>query len=878
MKKHPWRRYLLYFLLGLGLILTTIVIPDAFSVKGLMVRGLTISSVQSAEEVYVLPSKADALETEKIGKELYLQRQYLQALEYWQAAARVYQQSGLLNHQARVLSNISLVYQQLGHWPEALSAIHDSFSLLSQNLPFSEESTHERSWAQVLNTQASLWFAIGRTQDALSTWEDAIAHYQAANDDLGVIRTQINQAQAMQELGHHRQAIDLLTHLQQFLELNYPNSPLQSSVLRHLGNTLRLIGDRTRTEDILTEALVLARTDENTVEIPAILFSLGQTAQAQKKFEMAFDYYTQVFLYSLDPFLETQVQLAQIRVLLEMEQWQEAENLWHQAVTHASSLPHKRSTIYAYIGLSQHLTILIPQYRELSFSSLEGWSDCIQLLTDAISMAQEIGDHRAETYALGYLGHVYEETQQWPLAQQLTHQALLVAQQYKEEDIEYRWQWQLGRILKADHDQEGAITAYGEAVHHLGLLRGDLIATSSEEQFRFQEEVEPVYRELVSLLLTPDERGTISQSYLSQARDVMEAFQIAELDNFFKEACLDDSELHIEQVDAGAAVIYPIILSDRLDVIMSVPHQPLHHASIPLDQSTFYDFIADLRDNLVIRSRMNFLPQVQQLYDWMLRPMEDILKTSDIQTLVFVLDGPLRQIPMSVLHDGDHYLIESYQVAIAPGLTLLDANPSEHHVWKAILAGLSQARHGFSPLSYVEVELNAIRQRLTGTLLLDETFTSQSLQQKVQAQSVPLIHIASHGQFGSNPEETFILTWDKHLNIRQLQHILQNDVPDVSQELELLVLSACETATGDPKAPLGLAGMAVRAGAKSTLATLWAVNDGVTAKFMDEFYHNLSANMTKAEALRQTQLWLLQSKRHQHPLYWAPYVLIGNWT
>ena len=95
---------------------------------------------------------------------------------------------------------------------------------------------------------------------------------------------------------------------------------------------------------------------------------------------------------------------------------------------------------------------------------------------------------------------------------------------------------------------------------------------------------------------------------------------------------------------------------------------------------------------------------------------------------------------------------------------------------------------------------------------------------------------------------------------------------------ELLVLSACETASGDKWAALGLAGMAVRAGAKSTLATLWSVNDRATSEMMSEFYHELAdKKLPKAEAVRQAQLHLLNDSWHRHPFYWAPYVLLGNW-
>lgn len=825
-----------------------------------------------------LNDQSEAIQLERYGQELYQNHQYEAAFEAWQTVTKFYSSTHLL-HQARLLSNLSLTAQQLGDWNQAQLLIDESLSLLGQAdaVSYATPTRRHQGFAQSLNTQASLWFALGQTQDALRAWDQAIAHYHEANDDFGAIRAQINQAQAMQELGYHRQAIDLMTELVEQLDADYPDSSLQPSVLRQLGSTLRLVGQENESQRVLQEGLTIAQAQQNLAETSALLLSLGQTAQTQRDLNAALAFYDQALTYSVPIALENQIELAKVRTLLGLEEWQAAEKLWRRAITHASVLPHNRDTIYTYISLAQQLTTLIPHYRILPFSSLEGWSECIGLLTDAIQMAQDIHDHRAESYALGYLGHVYESTRQWSLAQQLTHQALLVAQQYKQEDIEYRWQWQSGRILKAEGEQEEAIAAYAEAVHHLSLLRGDLIATTSEEQFRFQEEVEPVYRELVGLLLRPDDKGQVSQAHLSQARDVMEAFQIAELDNFFQEACLDDSEFNTTQEDTDAAVIYPIILDNRFDVIMSVPNLPLQHYSTPIDQHTLDDFVNELRDNLVIRSRMNFLPQVKQLYDWMIRPMSDILEQSGVETLVFVLDGPLRQIPMGVLHDGEHYLLESYQITIAPGLTLLDPTPPKQQNWNAIIAGLSEGRHGFNPLSYVKVELNAIRQSLSGVVLLDETFTSKALQDSVQRKPFPLIHIASHGQFGSKPEDTFIVTWDEYLNIRQLQQILQNGLSSSAKNLELLVLSACETATGDPRAPLGLAGMAVRAGAKSTLATLWAVNDGVTAEFMNQFYGNLEANMTKAEALRQAQLWLLQSRRHEHPLYWAPYILIGNW-
>jgi len=243
-----------------------------------------------------------------------------------------------------------------------------------------------------------------------------------------------------------------------------------------------------------------------------------------------------------------------------------------------------------------------------------------------------------------------------------------------------------------------------------------------------------------------------------------------------------------------------------------------------------------------------------------------------------VLDGPLRQIPMAVLNDGDRYLIEQYQVVVAPGLTLVNSQPLYPRSPRALVAGLSQARHGFSPLAYVDEELQQISDTISGRVLLNEQFTSKALQQKLVSQPFSVVHIASHGQFSSDPKETFIIAWDKHLDIDEFRDILQAGQRSGQAPIDLLVLSACETAAGDPMAPLGLAGMAVKAGAQSTLATQWSVNDQVTTQFMKQFYHYLATGMTKAESLRQSQLWLLHFERFSHPLYWAPYVLIGNWN
>lgn len=209
-------------------------------------------------------------------------------------------------------------------------------------------------------------------------------------------------------------------------------------------------------------------------------------------------------------------------------------------------------------------------------------------MATAVQQAKSIKDTRAEAHALGSLGGLYEQTGQWSSAKDLTQQALLLAQGINAPDISYRFSWQLGRLLKAQGDIKGAITAYTESVATLQSLRNDLVAINPEAQFDFRDEVEPVYRQLVDLLLQSEKGTQPSQQNLVEARAVIESLQLAELDNFFQTACLEGKPVQLDSVidkdDPTAAVIYPIILADRLEVILKLPGQPLRHYSTVITQ------------------------------------------------------------------------------------------------------------------------------------------------------------------------------------------------------------------------------------------------------------------------------------------------------
>ena len=379
---------------------------------------------------------------------------------------------------------------------------------------------------------------------------------------------------------------------------------------------------------------------------------------------------------------------------------------------------------------------------------------------------------------------------------------------------------------------------------------------------------------------------------LEQVREIIESLQVAELDNFFKQACLEVSPVLAEEVDPKTALVYSIVLDNQIEVVPGLPDRPLRHYTTTLTEdeleTTLREFKKVLVENPIERRRFEtnrLLPLAKKLYDWLLKPAESDLAESDIDSIAFVLDGPLRNIPVSVLHDGQQYLIEKYGLALSPGLQLVNPQRLPRGKVKVMAAGISEKVSDFPQLPKVPDELAAIKQQLPDTtVLLNEQFTETAVRSALKRTYYPIVHLATHGQFSSNAEETFILTWpdddpkDFQINVNELQNLLQSQDLTGEQAIELLVLSACQTAEGDDRAALGLAGVAFRAGARSTIATLWPVSDEATAAFMERFYRELTdTTLTKGEALRRAQDFLRQSEDFSHPFFWAPYTLIGNW-
>ncbi|MBN3905586.1 MAG: CHAT domain-containing protein [Nostoc sp. NMS1] len=813
--------------------------------------------------VQSLPNAQNLVEQ---GRKYYEAERFAQAATFWQQAISAFKANKDQLGQAMTLGNLSLTYQQLGRWAEAEDAITQSLNLLQT------QKDSSQVLAQLLDIKGRLLLIQNKAEDALNTWQQAASIYQKLNDTNSILSNRINQAQALQTLGFYRQAEKTLKESIQILQ-KQPNSPLKVTGLRSLGNVVQVTGDLKTSQQILQQSLEVAASLPDKQAVGDILLSLGNTARAQQDVPAAIEFYRQSANAATSATTRIQAQVNELKLLLETKQFSALTALSSQIQTQLSDLPASRTAIFTRINFAQTLTL----YKKTITADTPSWLNIAQQLSVAIEQARNLEDKRTESYATGVLGGVYEQTQQWTDAQNLTQQALLMAQAIDAKDIAYRWQWQLGRLLKVREDIKGAIEAYTEAVGNLQALRSDLVAVNSAVKFSFREEVEPVYRQLVDLLLQSQGNSQLSFENLEKASNTIELLQIAELENFFRNNCLN-AQIRNPKKDPTAAIVYPFILPDRLEVIVELPQQRWLHYTTPVVEKELETTLAQLQENL---PKPHTLRQVQSLsqkvYKWLIQPAEAALVETKTPTLVFVLDGWLRNIPMAALYDGKQYLVEKYNIALTPSLQLIEPKPFEKEL-KAIVAGLSEASSGFSALPNVKLELEEIRSQVPSSILLNQEFTSKTLQNRINSLSFPIVHLATHGQFSSKAEETFLVAWNERIYVKKLNELVQTLEQNRPEAIELLILSACQTAAGDEQAALGIAGVAFQAGARSTIASLWNLDDESTAVLMSQFYQELAnKNLTKAEVLRHAQLALLQNPKYKRPRFWAPYVLLGNW-
>ncbi|GAB4230799.1 MAG: hypothetical protein Kow0049_12820 [Stanieria sp.] len=896
-----WCRVAVYVAAGLFGLVSTVSLP---------VWSKHLPSVTALSTV--VAKEKSALALAELGQQYYNAGKLAEAIDFWQQAADNYARQGDREGRLKSLINQAQAYQDLGLNSQA-------YTTLLNALGRKESQSQAVAISQILNSYTQNQYTLSQTTG------------------IG-LRSLGDLLRKQGRLEESKQALELsLAAVKEPREVN--------ATLLSLGNTERFLGNRLRDSwnyEKVTEI----------IETESITEALQPYQPTIATYQKATNGNSAASLASL------QAQLNQLSLLIDLEQWWEKETerrlqSWVQAEQWALNQTGGEFLLQLKLKLAQDRQGLQPTIEtalknlppsRTSVYTLINYAQCLLKLAEkektetvlnwALTRANQIQDPLATSYTLGYLGKVAEQKGNNQKAIALTQQALKLAQEQSitqdVREVIYLWQSQLGKLLKQQGKQSEALLAYAGAYNSLQSLRADLNSNLKDLQFDFRQEVKPVYLELADLLLQSEftaseldslqlidsQRDLINNSdKLELARRVIESLQIAELDNLLADLCLipTNTSVKIDNLDPQAAFIYPVILPNRLEIILSLPGESLRQVTVPVTEQQVNQVIAELYDNLDNSSLDNsarnifytsnptpqeiqanletLLPLLKQLNDWLIEPINVQLQAKQIKRLIFAGNSSFEQIPLAALYDGRQYLIERYGVALLPSLQLINPAKIDREKLTIFAGGVSQSlttkTEIFPSLPNVPQELEQIQQLFPNTkILLNQNLTTQALEKRLQ-DNFTIVHLATHGLFSSQPEQSFILTGDgEPFTIEKLSELL-NQQPVTTPQL--LVLSACETAMGDERAILGLAGVAVRSGASSTLATLWSVRDSSTAELMQQFYQNLkNPQQSRLDALQTAQLSLLNSLRQNppfqelqslppHPYYWAAYVLVGNW-
>lgn len=744
-------------------------------------------------------------------------------------------------------------------------------------------------------------FQKGDLEAAVELWTKAAKGYEEARNTRAAVLTLTQLAHAYQLLGQYQKAALSLTAAENLVQRS-KDVPSSAVFAAGAGNFYLATGEWEKAEAKLKEALRLGRETGNPALVASVQNNLGNLAVAQRidaDAPEATEKQRKQYAAAQQAYLESATLAKEAK-----NNGLAAKALLNAAM--AANLAGEHTTA------EQHLTSGLEQSRGLSASYDKVYAllnaglvhdelgrrrptefarhlkSAGQVLNEALNTAAALGDQRAESYALGYLGKLYESERRYDDALTLTRRAIFTAQKANAPESLWRWEWQAGRLLKAQSKNDDAIGAYKRAVATLQNIRQEISAAFFAQRLSYRDSIGPVYLELVDLLLRHPEvlkASDKSQLFLHDARSTVETFKAAELRDYFRDDCVDAALAKDTKADVAsptALIIHPIVLPDRLELLISQAGK-LNKFTVPVTAEKLTEEVNKLRFYLRKRQTEEYLEHAQTVYNWVVRPLEPELKGRSIDTLVFVPDGALRTVPMAALHDGKQFLIEKYPVAVTPGLDLSDPKPLRREKVNVFAAGLSEAVQGFDALPNVPRELASIQRIYGGAPLINKEYVMSRVEKELQENRFNVVHIASHGVFSGDIDKTYLLTFDDKLSKDRLDKYIgmfrYRDDP-----LELLTLSACETAEGDERAALGLAGIAVKAGARSALATLWSISDDATATLIEEFYQQLKdPSVSRAAALQRAQLKLLRDASlleghlYVHPTLWSPFLLINNW-
>jgi len=861
--------------------------------------------------------------------------QYTKAIDSYQQSLSIYRDIGNRIGEAASLGSLGNVFKSQGQYPKAIE-------FYQQSLKIQRDIHYRKDEANSLNNLGNAYGDMGEYPKAIEFYTQSLIIYRYIHDLDGEAASLGNLGTAYGDMGEYPKAIEFYAQSLS-IKRNINDRNGEALSLINIGNTYDDLGQYPKAIEFYEQSLEIQRDIGDRKGEAASLGSLCNTYNHMGQYPKAIEFYEQSLEIQRD-IGDRNGEASSLTGLGSsyglLQQYPKAIEFYEQSLEiqrdigdrngEASSL-NNLGTVYRYLGK---------------------YAKAFEFYEQSLRIQRDIDDREGEGHSLNNIGSLLEKQQKLELAIVFYKQSVNVREGIRQ------------GLRQLPHEQQESYTQTVARTYRrladLLISQGRLLEAQQVLELLKIQELRDFTRnaraggETDGIALSHleqdilDKYGTLiafgSKLYeceqkkcstLSQLRDQLDQLtrNFNQDTNTFRKTlqerlAKDPSLLEPEQVrntadkivtaEPGTILVYPLVLKDKIRILLATRAGEkgvvFRTFETPVTQEQLWSKVSQFRTQLSNPNDEKELKATsQELYNWLIKPLEGEIKDKNVHHLVFSLDRSTRYIPMAALFDGKQYLIERYAIStiLNAGLTdVKDHLPKNKQDISVLAMGVSKAFPGFDALKNVPSELANIVQQtgktnagiFPGSEYLDEAFNFRSLRDHLQG--IKILHIATHGKFESGrPADSFILsgTGDK-LTVEQIQ-TLQNYMADT----HLVVLSACETALGgidtDGIEMSGISFYFLTNGAKTVIASLWVVNDASTSELMQQFYQNLSTGtMTKSEALREAQIAMIQgknlsssnrdrssvnmlgqsknseliSRNLSHPYYWAPFILIGN--
>jgi CHAT domain-containing protein/Flp pilus assembly protein TadD len=862
---------------------------------------MSITIIESIQAQTTQDSKTEATRLLRQGNQLYQASRYREAIQTWQLALEIYRTIKDRQGEATILNNLGTAYENFGQYQKAIDFYQQSLAITTQ-------ISDRKGEAMALSNLGGAYDSLGHYQKAIELYQQALAIQKQIGHRYGEATSLNNLGLAYNNIGQYQKAIEFY---QQALAIKkqIDDREGESISLNNLGLASDNLGQYQKAIAFYQQALAIKKQIGDRNGEARSLNNLGAIYKNLGQYQKAIDFYQQA--------LAIKKQIG--------DRDGEATSLNNLGLVH-DYLGHYQKAIDFYqqaLAIAKQIGESSIEARSLNnlgaaYDRLRQYQKAIDFYRQALEMQEKIGDRQGEARSLNNLGVAYKNIRQYPRAIDLHQQSLAIKKQIGDRQGEATSLNNLGVDFNQLGQTEISILFYKQSVNVFESMRQSLKGLREEEQQSFTNTIASSYRNLADLLL--------KQGRIMEALQVLDLLKVQELEDYFKNIKGSDrstqgvrllepekaisnkllaisfenspeinsqlankiqqlpkSEInkvpdYLQKISQGTALLYPLILSDRLEIILFSPNTLPISRTVKISQKELETLVTDFRAGLLDAGSEDVKEPAVKLYNILIKPIEAELIQTKTTTILYAPDGILRYIPLAALYDGKQWLAEKYRINNLISYSLFDFAPNLK-TQPNILAGAfggkyGERKFGQNALPATIKEVQAIANSFNNSVpLIEEQFSRQAIEAKFKNHNI--LHLATHAEFNIGvPDNSFIIfgNGDKV----RLNEITDWQIPNI----DLIVLSACQTGVGklgDGVEILGFGYQVQKAGAKNAIASLWSVNDEGTQALMEAFYNELKkGDVTPTEALNRAQVALIKSPKYNHPNYWSAFFEIGN--